>query len=179
MWVPPNLKFELDDCTKPWTWPENTFDFIHMRYLAGAIADWDALLKEAYRTCQPGGWVQSCEADAAYRSDDGSLSDDSAFGSGLSRLFLEGGKKLGRSFQVVSEDLQKKGMEAAGFTDIHVADYKVSFTPLSGGKEIWVGGGVANGVADVVTCRSLSAHGRATPSSARSASTPSWPCTTI
>lgn len=123
--MPPNLRFELEDCTKEWTWAENTFDFVHMRYLFGAIADWDALFREAYRTCKPGGWVQSCEVDAFFRSDDGTIPSDSAMATTLMELYLEGGKKLGRSFQVIKEDLQKKGMEAAGFTDIHIADYKV------------------------------------------------------
>ena len=139
-WVPPNLRFEIDDCTKEWTWPEDSFDFVHMRYLSGAIADWEALFRQAYRTCKPGGWVESCEFDPTVASDDDTLPKDSAFATSWSRLFIEGGKKLGRSFQVIKEDLQKKGMEAAGFTEIHVADYKVRFRsglfPRERGREI-------------------------------------------
>jgi len=41
--VPPNLKFEIDDATRPWSWDDNRFGFVHMRYLTGAISDWPAL----------------------------------------------------------------------------------------------------------------------------------------
>lgn len=32
-WVYSNVKFEVDDLEKPWTWPEEYFDFIHCREL--------------------------------------------------------------------------------------------------------------------------------------------------
>ena len=122
--MPPNLYFELEDCTREWTLAENTFDFVHMRYLFGAIADWEALFREAYRACKPGGWVQSCEADPFFNSDDGTLTDALAMAT-CTELYIESEKKLGRSFHVIKQGLQKKGMEAAGFTDIHITDYKV------------------------------------------------------
>lgn len=45
-WVPPNVRFELEDATSNWTWSNDYFDFIHMRYLIGAIGDWGALFKK-------------------------------------------------------------------------------------------------------------------------------------
>lgn len=45
--VPPNVIFEIDDLTQEWTYPNNFFDFIHVRTLGGAIKDWVAFLKEA------------------------------------------------------------------------------------------------------------------------------------
>lgn len=72
-WIPPNLKFELEDATQPWTFPENHFDYIHIRYLFGSIPDWTALLKEAYRACKPGGYVQSFEASYVFQPDDETL----------------------------------------------------------------------------------------------------------
>ncbi|KAK1749591.1 S-adenosyl-L-methionine-dependent methyltransferase [Echria macrotheca] len=47
-WVPPNLKFELDDATKAWAYPDNTFDFVYIRFFAGGIKDWTFLFCEAY-----------------------------------------------------------------------------------------------------------------------------------
>lgn len=124
-WVPPNVKFELEDATKTWTWPENTFDFIHMRYLFGAIADWNALYEEAYLRCKPGGWVQSCEIDPPFYSDDGTADDETAMQT-WNKLVREGGKKFGRTFCVVEEGLQVPGIKAAGFVDIQEANYKVT-----------------------------------------------------
>lgn len=129
-WVPPNLKFELDDATQTWSWPDSTFDFVHIRYLFGGIADWNALFKQAYRCCKPGGWVQSCEADASVSSDDGTADGIPAIKT-LNTLFKEGGKKFGRSLCVLEEDLQKKGFEAAGFVDIQEVNFKVWSFSLS------------------------------------------------
>lgn len=38
------------------------------------------------------------------------------------KVFEEGGKQLGRVFTVYEDDLQRKGMEAAGFVDIEFKD---------------------------------------------------------
>lgn len=48
-WVPPNVKFQIDDAEAEWTWERDSFDYIHIRHLAGAIKDWPALLKQAYK----------------------------------------------------------------------------------------------------------------------------------
>ena len=40
------------------------------------------------------------------------------------KIFIQGGRKLGISFEVVQNDLQRKAMEAAGFVDIQVKDIK-------------------------------------------------------
>lgn len=67
-WVPPNVKFEIDDATLPWSWEDNSFDFIHVRYLFGAIRDWSALFKQAYRCCAPGGWVQHARPTSRFEA---------------------------------------------------------------------------------------------------------------
>ncbi|KAL0941445.1 Phosphoethanolamine N-methyltransferase 3-like protein 1 [Colletotrichum truncatum] len=124
-WVPPNVLFEIDDCTQPWTWNPNTFDFVHIRYLFGAIIDWTALFKEAFRACKPGGWVQSGEAEVEFHSDDDSIPADSAMKTLWWRLYTEGGEKLGRPFDVISKGLQRKGLEDAGFVDIVEEKFKL------------------------------------------------------
>ncbi|KAM0327107.1 hypothetical protein ACHAQA_006235 [Verticillium albo-atrum] len=129
VWLPPNLSFEIDDCTRPWTWKANTFDFVHIRYLFGAITDWPALFREAYRTTKPGGWCQSCETECIIRSDDGSITSDTVMGSWWPRMFVEGGRAFGRSFTVLSDELQRRGMEEAGFVDLHEVNFKL---PIGG-----------------------------------------------
>ncbi|KAF5021876.1 hypothetical protein F66182_6067 [Fusarium sp. NRRL 66182] len=123
-WVPPNVKFELEDATQTWTFPHDHFDFIHIRYLFGSVQDWNALFKEAYRHCKPGGWIQSCEIDPPFYSDDGSVDDDYGIQT-WNELVREGGKRTGRSFCVVEEGLQVPGIKATGFVDIQEANYKV------------------------------------------------------
>ncbi|KAF5025563.1 hypothetical protein F66182_2371 [Fusarium sp. NRRL 66182] len=70
-WVPPNLEFQIDDCTQAWTFQPNSLDYVHMRWLIGSIADWTALFKEAYKSLKPGGYVESYEPSSCTESDDG------------------------------------------------------------------------------------------------------------
>jgi hypothetical protein len=51
--VPPNLRFEVDDCTEPWLFRKEQFDFIHVRSLFGSVADWPAFYKEVYECANP------------------------------------------------------------------------------------------------------------------------------
>lgn len=47
--VPPNLKFEIDDATQPWTFSPESFDFVHIRSMYGSVADWSAFYGECYK----------------------------------------------------------------------------------------------------------------------------------
>jgi SAM-dependent methyltransferase len=127
-WVPPNVKFEIEDCTEEWTFAPNTFDFIHLRYMFGSISDWNALFAEAFRAVKPGGWVESYEASVDMMSDDDTVKEGTATYE-WGKFFIEGGKRLGRSFTIIDDDTQRKGMEAAGFVDIHTKDSKL---PIGG-----------------------------------------------
>ncbi|TXC02082.1 hypothetical protein FocTR4_00009442 [Fusarium oxysporum f. sp. cubense] len=121
-WVPPNVRFEIDDAALNWTWEPNEFDFIHIRYIFGAIKDWSALFSEAYRCCVPGGWVQSAEADVEFRSDDGTIDKEPNLKL-YKKLFEEGGKILGYPFFVYDQQVQ--GFKDAGFEDVTTVDYKL------------------------------------------------------
>ncbi|KAI4865749.1 S-adenosyl-L-methionine-dependent methyltransferase [Hypoxylon rubiginosum] len=123
-WCPPNVKFEIDDLEQPWTYAPNSFDYIHIRYMVGGVSDWNKLFRQAYGALKPGGWIESFEVEADYRSDDNTIPPNSAMHI-WQDLFTEGGKKLGRPFTILTEDTQRKGIEAAGFVDITVKDIKV------------------------------------------------------
>ena len=47
--VPPNVVFVIDDMEEEWTYPDNHFDYIHIRSLSGSFEDWDLILARAYR----------------------------------------------------------------------------------------------------------------------------------
>lgn len=128
--MPPNVNFELDDCNGEWTWAENSFDFVNMRFLVGIVDDWYALFRNAYKVCKPGAWVESSGSSAAFLSPDDTVKEASALDQ-WGRVFREGGNKLGRTFTVYEEDLQRKAMEAAGFVDIQFRDIE---TPIGGGN---------------------------------------------
>ncbi|RYO76363.1 hypothetical protein DL766_006674 [Monosporascus sp. MC13-8B] len=127
-WIPPNCKFEIDDAELPWTWPEGTFDYIHIRYLLGSISDWPQLFKQAFAALKPGGYVESFEPDASFESDDGSVTPDSPL-TRWAQMNREGGKMSGKPFTIYSDNLQVQGMQEAGFTDITVKNFKIPVGP--------------------------------------------------
>ena len=45
--VPSNVRFEVDDVEAEWTY-HKPFDFIHCRFLGGAIRDWPRLVRQCY-----------------------------------------------------------------------------------------------------------------------------------
>ncbi|RMJ07835.1 hypothetical protein BHE90_015994 [Fusarium euwallaceae] len=122
-WVPPNVKFLVDDATQPWTWPDNSFDYVHIRFLNGALKDWPAIFREAYRVCKPGGYVESGEFDPRYYCDDGTAEDEDTI-KVWNSVFEEGGKKLGHSFTVIEDGLQETGIREAGFEGIEAFPFK-------------------------------------------------------
>ena len=94
--------------------------------MTGSIPDWPALFKHAFRCLRPGGYVESHEPSSMIRSDDGTVSEDSA----LARwgpLFAAAGEKSGRTFTVVDDGLQRKGMEEAGLVDIEERIIKAGY----------------------------------------------------
>lgn len=125
-WVLPNVQFEIEDCTSPWTFASQAFDFVHMRYLLGSICDWTQLFREAYRVLEPGGYIESFEASPFIRTDDNDLPADTAIAQ-WGPIYAQAGEKFGRTFRVVDDNLQVKGLEEAGFVDIQVHDYN---TPI-------------------------------------------------
>lgn len=47
--VPPNVQFEVEDMEEEWTYPDNFFDYIHMRSMSGSFMDWDKVIEQAFR----------------------------------------------------------------------------------------------------------------------------------
>ncbi|KAK1762048.1 S-adenosyl-L-methionine-dependent methyltransferase [Phialemonium atrogriseum] len=125
-WVPPNLRFEIEDCTIVWTYPSDSFDYVHIRWLNGSIDDWGMVFKEAYRICKPGGFIESFEGAPCLESDDGTVKDTDAVGQ-WGKIFVEYGRRSGRSFTTVSSGIQKKAIQEAGFVAIEEKDIK---TPI-------------------------------------------------
>ena len=63
--VPPNVKFEIDDAEAEWVYSQK-FDFIHCRYMIGSIRDWPRLVQQAYTFTKPGGWVEFTDYDTVF-----------------------------------------------------------------------------------------------------------------
>ncbi|EEU38760.1 uncharacterized protein NECHADRAFT_95105 [Fusarium vanettenii 77-13-4] len=72
----------------------------------------------------PGGYIESLESAPWLESDDGTVTDKTAMCQ-WGKLFVQGGLKIGRSFTLVDDEEQRKGMKAAGFVDIQEFNIKV------------------------------------------------------
>ncbi|KAG7429152.1 Secondary metabolism regulator LAE1 [Fusarium oxysporum f. sp. raphani] len=128
-WVPPNVKFEIEDFNQDWTFPPESFDYVHLRYLVGCVPDWDKLFEQAFKALKPGGWVESFEASAIIESDDDSVKPDSALAQ-WGPIFIKASKTIGNTFTVVGDELQRPGIEKAGFADVKQWDSKLPLNPF-------------------------------------------------
>jgi len=45
-WIPPNVRFEVDDYNKEWV-DTNRYDFIYSREILGTVPDWVQFYKKA------------------------------------------------------------------------------------------------------------------------------------
>lgn len=129
---PPNCRFELDDATENWTFPENHFDFVHTRMLYGSIDDWPKYYEQAFRAIKPGGWFQQLEMSILTRCDDDTLEkyEDKVLKE-WGPLFINAADspKFGRTLDVWKD--MRQHMIDAGFEDVHQVDYKVPIGPWS------------------------------------------------
>ena len=114
--VPPNVRFEIDDIEDPWTY-SLPFDYIHSRYMAGSIKDWPRLMRQCFEHLRPGGWVEFQDFDIDYYSQDGSLTTDHALRRWLTTAY--GAESItGRSLRPGKH--LEKWMQDAGFQNVSV-----------------------------------------------------------
>ena len=124
-YVPENLHFEVDDVEEDWHFGR-TFDYIHVRGMDGAIADWPRLLKQAYDNLSPGGWIEIFDNEAQWLTDDGSLPDTSAYHQYL-ELLHEAAASFGKPLNV--SPTYRELLGNAGFTKITDDKRKVPLSP--------------------------------------------------
>ncbi|KAI8256683.1 Secondary metabolism regulator LAE1 [Colletotrichum sp. SAR 10_98] len=118
--VPPNVRFEIDDIEEPWTFSK-PFDYIHSRMMTSSIANWQSYLQKCYDGLEPGGYLELDEFDIFPDCDDDTFTGDLAISKALG-LLAEAMARIGRAFQSVPELRQM--MIDVGFQDVHFRQYK-------------------------------------------------------
>lgn len=122
-WVPPNLKFEVDDAEDEWLYDSGAqFDFIHFGNLGGSISDWPKLVSQAYRHLRPGGWLEIQEDHGWITSDDNTLRPDSALVKWQAAL-MKATDQHGKNMLVAPK--HKQLLKDTGFTEVVDDVYKV------------------------------------------------------
>lgn len=130
--MPPNVKFEVDDCEEPWTF-QHPFDFIHARYMAAAIKDWPRLIQQSYDNTVPGGWCEFQDFDLQYYSEDGSMTPEAPVSKWATTL-LDACRSFGRD-PCPGPKLEGY-MEDAGFEDVKVEKFHLPIGPWPKDKHL-------------------------------------------
>ncbi|KAI9754185.1 MAG: hypothetical protein M1815_005757 [Lichina confinis] len=124
-WVPPNLKFEVDDAESEWT-HATKFDYIHLRTLGGSFKDVPKLLRQCYNNLNPGGWIEWQEYQTIARADDNSIPPNSAMLEWVKNL-NEAAETFGKVMNVAP--LIKGHVEDVGFTNVQEVIKKIPMSP--------------------------------------------------
>ncbi|KAI1415490.1 S-adenosyl-L-methionine-dependent methyltransferase [Hypoxylon sp. FL1857] len=112
--VPPNCKFEEKDFTDPWNYPQK-FDLIHCRLIFTAPHDPRKLLRQAYDSLAPGGYLEHQEMYGFPLDVDGSLG-----GTFLEQFFFDGVVAVTRlgNDNMLALPRYKQWMAEVGFEDV-------------------------------------------------------------
>lgn len=123
--VPPNVKFEVDDCEEEWTFAQ-PYDYIHSRYMVGSIRNWPRLVAQSFTHVVPGGWVEYHDFDARYYSEDGSLIKDSPIDSWVT-TWMQASNDAGRDPQPGPKLFG--WLQEAGFINVKQERYRIPIGP--------------------------------------------------
>lgn len=118
--VPPNLRFEIDDLEEPWTF-SSKFDYIHSMMMTGAFRDWQNFYQQAYDNLEPGGFVEIQDIDFPVCCDDGTMAPNSAIARWSGTLLLAA-STLGFPLDTCGQ--AKRMMENVGFVDVVQIPFK-------------------------------------------------------
>lgn len=133
--APPNVTFQLDDAEGKWTFHE-AFDFIHVRDLGQAIADWPRLFRQAFEHLKPGGIIQLI---------DGDLSTISFPPNSYFNIYVSALRAAGEAAGYLSGfgHLRPSALAAAGFEDINTYDIEVPIGTWPGDPKLKTTGKMA------------------------------------
>lgn len=114
--VPPNLKFIVDDIEGDWGYERQPFDFVHARFLAGAVRDWPRLMQQTFNCTKPGGWAEFQDWNTFIYSHDNSIPPDSAIAKFHAMC---GNARESQGFDMKPGKSLEGWMKAAGFQNVH------------------------------------------------------------
>lgn len=121
-WVPPNVKFMVDDVESPWLKPLDYFDYVHARHTVMAIRNWPLLMSRVLDHLKPGGWFELQEIHHYPQCHDGSMPPSYAIAQYWG-LIIEALGNLGVNFNatLLLEDM----MRSAGFVNVSTRIFHV------------------------------------------------------
>ncbi|KAI1821870.1 S-adenosyl-L-methionine-dependent methyltransferase [Xylaria intraflava] len=127
--VPENCRFEIDDAEDEWTYQE-PFTYVHGRALMSCFDDPAAVVKQAYDSLEPGGFIEFQDALFPLNWIGEPPRESALYRWNL--LLLEGVRKLGRSWSNVVN--YPRYFEEAGFENIVERRFYWPTSPWAKGK---------------------------------------------
>ncbi|KAK1753020.1 methyltransferase domain-containing protein [Echria macrotheca] len=121
-WVPPNVRFLVDDAESDWGHGRGKFDYVHARHMCMAIKDWPKLLQQAYDALKPGGWIELQELRFVVSCDDGTMPPNYGFSQWL-RYLIDGLSRFGVDLLGMEKNGQK--LLDAGFVNVEEKVWKI------------------------------------------------------
>ncbi|KAF6814098.1 methyltransferase domain-containing protein [Colletotrichum plurivorum] len=123
-WVPPNVRFVVDDAEADWVWPPGSLDFVHARHMCMAIKDWPRLLSQAREALRPGGWIELQELRFHLQCDDGTMPGPDGYGYGkFIDLCMEGFRTFGINPLMMERNAEL--LRSSGFENVVKKVWKV------------------------------------------------------
>ncbi|OIW23061.1 S-adenosyl-L-methionine-dependent methyltransferase [Coniochaeta ligniaria NRRL 30616] len=121
-WVPPNVKFMVDDAEAEWLFGSDTFDLVHARFVCMAIKNWPRMLTRAYDAIKPGGWIELQELRFVVQCDDDTCPPDYGYG-----RFVDHCMSGFRTFGVDPLSMERNAelLVESGFRDVQEKVWKV------------------------------------------------------
>lgn len=123
---PVNCLFIIDDCELDWTFKPDSFDYIHIRALAGCVEDWGKFYPKCFYCLKPGGKIEHQEYELPVTTDLRCKPQNwiwDRWGS----IFLQYSEKTGRPFNVSGQWESK--LDKAGFSHIQSESFHL---PIGG-----------------------------------------------
>lgn len=118
-WVPPNCFFQIDDVQLDWTFGPSRFDLVHIRSLGGSVADWRRLYQQAYRSLQPGGWIEHFEFTTRLYSRVPHIRDDpDHIFHRWADTFNEAGERMGKTLRIGVKGVMRSMLRRVGYVNI-------------------------------------------------------------
>ncbi|RFU25119.1 hypothetical protein B7463_g11214, partial [Scytalidium lignicola] len=113
LYVPPNCRFEIDDAEDEWIFAEK-FDFIHGRALLSCFKDPPSVLREAYKSLAPGGYLELQDGTFPFKYIGQAPVDSNVYK--WNEIVVAGAAKSGRPW--TNAQHYKRWMQEIGFEDV-------------------------------------------------------------
>ncbi|KAH6975691.1 methyltransferase [Ilyonectria destructans] len=134
-WIPERVSFVVDDIEHDagWVYPDDMFDYIHMRHTLPFIRDRTELWERIYQHLKPGGWFELQEFHYTAACDDKSCDGPYPWRDFIS--YLEAGMaNLGSDMHGILK--AEEELAAAGFEDLRVKHLKCPVGPWAKKKKL-------------------------------------------